>query len=175
MYLTEDNGEPLDGFYRFLPKRYGKLAAGGTLQMLAIQGRPQYSTLTGQTVGASFLSRWVTIDDPDPTAAESDPSAVFNQGYAKGGAAFLGGEGVAMLGRDVYFICSGGGDAELGQVWRYRPFGLQARVLPRVRIDRPSVLDEGDNICASPRGTGLLIAEDGDGEASTAAPTDCAA
>jgi hypothetical protein len=165
VYMTEDNGEPLDGFYRFVPKRCGKLAAGGTLQMLAILGQPQYSTLTGQTPGASFLTHWVTIDDPDPSAAESDPSAVFNQGYAQGGAAFLGGEGITMLGRDVYFVCSSGGDAELGQVWRYRPFGLNSGWLTLVfESTDPSVFDEGDNICASPRRTGLLIAEDGDGE-----------
>jgi secreted PhoX family phosphatase len=164
VYLTEDNGEPLDGFYRFVPKRYGHLAAG-SLQMLAIQGAPRYSTLTGQQVGVSLPVRWVTIDEPDPSDAEADPSAVFNQGYAKGGAAFLGGEGVTVLHRDVYFTCSNGGDAELGQVWRFQPFGLQGGWLTLVfESNDPAVLDEGDNICASPRGKGLLIAEDGDGE-----------
>lgn len=165
VYMTEDNGEPLDGFYRFVPRRYGKLAAGGTLQMLAIAGQPQYSTLTGQTVGASFRAYWVTIDDPDPTDAESNPSAVFNQGYAKGGAAFLGGEGITMLGRDVYFVCSSGGDAEIGQVWRFRPLGANDGWLTLVfESTDPAVFDEGDNICASQRRNGLLIAEDGDGE-----------
>lgn len=164
-YLTEDNGEPLDGFYRFLPEKRGRLQAGGVLQMLAIAGLPQYSTLTGQTIGLRLPVRWVTIDEPDPSNAESDPSAVFNQGYAKGGAAFLGGEGVTVLGRDVYFTCSGGGDAELGQVWRYRPRGLERGELELIfESADPDVLDEGDNICASPRGKGLLIAEDGDGE-----------
>lgn len=105
-YLTEDNGEPLDGFYRFLPRKPGRLQAGGALQMLAVRGLPQYSTLTGQTVGLRLPVRWVTIDDPDPANPELDPAAVFNQGYAKGGAAFLGGEGTTMLGRDVYFTCS---------------------------------------------------------------------
>lgn len=164
-YLTEDNGEPLDGFYRFLPRTPGRLQAGGLLQMLAIQGLPQYSTITGQNVGVTLPVRWVTIDDADPSNAESDPSAVFNQGYAKGGAAFLGGEGVTVLGRDVYFTASAGGDAGIGQVWRYRAHGLDRGELELVFESRdPAVLDEGDNICASPRGTGLLIAEDGDGE-----------
>ncbi|HKU14896.1 MAG TPA: alkaline phosphatase PhoX [Steroidobacteraceae bacterium] len=164
-YLTEDNGEPLDGFYRFLPKSPGRLQAGGVLQMLAVQGLPQYSTITGQSVGIKLPVRWVTIDDADPGNAESDPSAVFNQGYAKGGAAFLGGEGVTVLGRDVYFTCSSGGDAELGQVWRYRAHGPDKGELELVFESRdPDVLDEGDNICASPRGKGLVIAEDGDGE-----------
>jgi secreted PhoX family phosphatase len=165
VYLTEDNGEPLDGFYRFLPTTRGRLAHGGVLQMLAVEGLPNYSTLTGQTVGLELPTRWVTIDEPDPTDAESDPSAVFNQGYAKGGASFLGGEGITLLGSDVYFVCSSGGDAELGQVWRYRPKGLHRGVLELVfESTDPAVLDEGDNLCASPRGSGLLIAEDGDGE-----------
>jgi uncharacterized protein len=165
VYLTEDNGEPLDGFYRFLPRQYGRLAAGGTLQMLAVRGEPQYSTLTGQQVGITLPVSWVTIDDPDPSDAAADPSAVFNQGYAKGGAAFLGIEGVTMLQGDVYFVCSSGGDAELGQVWRYRPIGANRGLLHLVfESSDPAVLDEGDNICASPRGQGLVIAEDGDGE-----------
>ena len=165
VYLTEDNGEPFDGVYRFVPKQYGRLAAGGTLQMLAIHGAPQYSTLTGQRTGRSLPAVWVTVDEPDPSDAESDPSAVFNQGHAKGGAAFLGVEGITMLGRDVYFVCSGGGDAELGQVWRYRPLGDRRGSLRLVfESTDPAIFDEGDNICASPRGQGLLIAEDGDGE-----------
>jgi secreted PhoX family phosphatase len=165
VYLTEDNGEPFDGFYRFVPRQYGRLAAGGTLQMLAVTGAPQYSTLTGQQVGVALPVAWVTIDEPDPSEAESDPSAVFNQGYAKGGAAFLGIEGVTMLHGDVYFVCSSGGDAELGQVWQYRPRGFFRGVLRLVfESTDPAVLDEGDNICASPRGAGLVIAEDGDGE-----------
>jgi len=165
VYLTEDNGEPFDGFYRFLPRQPGRLAAGGTLQMLAVTGAPQYSTLTGQQIGVTLPVSWVTIDEPDPSDAEADPSAVFNQGYAKGGAAFLGIEGVTMLQGDVYFMCSGGGDAELGQVWQYRPRGHQRGFLRLVfESTDPEVLDEGDNICASPRGSGLVIAEDGDGE-----------
>jgi uncharacterized protein len=165
VYLTEDNGEPLDGFYRFLPRRPGRLAAGGELQMLAIDGWPQYSTLTGQPPNVKLPVVWVTIDDADPAEAEDDPSAVFNQGYEKGGAAFLGVEGVTMLGRDVYFVCSAGGDAELGQVWQYRPRGFDRGTLRLVFESRDAtVLDEGDNICASPRRTGLVIAEDGDGE-----------
>lgn len=165
VYLTEDNGEPFDGFYRFLPRVRGELAHGGELQMLAIEGLPRYATLRGQTVGLTLPVRWVTIDEPDPSDAEADPSAVFNQGYAKGGAAFLGGEGATILDGDVYMMCSAGGDAALGQVWRYRPRGLLRGSLELIfESNNPAVLDEGDNLCASPRGTGLVIAEDGDGE-----------
>ena len=46
VYETEDRGTA--GFYRFLPARPGKLAAGGRLQMLAVKNRPNYDTRTGQ-------------------------------------------------------------------------------------------------------------------------------
>ena len=68
----------------------------GTLQMLRVKGQPQYNTIVGQTVGEVLASNWVTIDDPDPANAEDDASAVFHQGRAKGGAKFLGGEGLHL-------------------------------------------------------------------------------
>ena len=43
VYETEDAGFT-SGFYRFVPNERGRLAAGGTLQMLAIEGQPQYNT-----------------------------------------------------------------------------------------------------------------------------------
>ena len=39
--MTEDNGDPGDGFYRYLPDHKGKLHRGGKLQMLGIHGRPE--------------------------------------------------------------------------------------------------------------------------------------
>jgi uncharacterized protein len=39
IYMTEDNGDPGDGFYRYLPHARGRLHRGGRLQMLAIEGR----------------------------------------------------------------------------------------------------------------------------------------
>ena len=45
VYMTEDNGDPGDGFYRYLPDHKGKLHRGGKLQMLAIKGRPKYNTV----------------------------------------------------------------------------------------------------------------------------------
>jgi secreted PhoX family phosphatase len=39
VYMTEDNGDPGDGFYRYLLHAQGKLHRGGRLQMLAVEGR----------------------------------------------------------------------------------------------------------------------------------------
>jgi secreted PhoX family phosphatase len=45
VYQTEDRTP--SGFYRFKPKTYGRLRDGGELQILAIEGKPQYNTSTG--------------------------------------------------------------------------------------------------------------------------------
>ncbi|CAO5233399.1 hypothetical protein FAGKG844_180078 [Frankia sp. AgKG'84/4] len=91
--LDEDNGDPGDGFYRFLPARPGNLAAGGRLQMLAVRGEPTYDTATGQRVGEQLPVAWVDIPHPDPSDAEANPGSVYSQGRALGGTRFLGLEG----------------------------------------------------------------------------------
>src|SRR4051794_6502034 len=95
VYMTEDNGDPGDGFYRFVPRKPGHLAAGGRLQMLAVTGDRNYDTATGQRVGEVLDTHWVDIDEPDPSDAEDNPGAVYSQGRAKGGCRFLGLEGSA--------------------------------------------------------------------------------
>lgn len=42
VYETEDRGT--SGIYRFIPARPGVLADGGTLEMLAVVGKPNYDT-----------------------------------------------------------------------------------------------------------------------------------
>ena len=51
VYMTEDNGDPGDGFYRYVPDHRGKLHRGGKLQMLAIKGKPGYNTTHDRKVG----------------------------------------------------------------------------------------------------------------------------
>ena len=53
--MTEDNGP--DGFYRYLPNHRGQLHRGGTLQMLCVNGRSKYDTVTGQKVGKKLPLR----------------------------------------------------------------------------------------------------------------------
>jgi secreted PhoX family phosphatase len=168
VYLTEDmRHDPSvgagrgSGFYRFIPNRPGRLAEGGRLQMLRVKDLPQYFTGTGQTVRASLRVDWVDIDDPDPAAAETNVSAVFQQGWAKGGAMFQRLEGCFAGQGNIYFDATEGGDARAGQVWSYRPADEDEGVLTLL-FESPSrdVLDGPDNLCLSPRG-GLMICEDG--------------
>lgn len=162
VYLTEDFNP--SGFYRFIPKRNKRLAEGGVLQMLAIAGKPEFDTRTGQITGGSLASTWVTIDDPDPARADIDPSAVYKQGKTKGGAAFARLEGceIDRSGR-VYFTATSGGDSKGGQVWMYEPAGKDAGRLTLV-FESPDqrVLHMPDNICLMPKSDLLFICEDSD-------------
>jgi uncharacterized protein len=164
VYMTEDNGDPGDGFYRFLPRHPGHLEAGGRLQMLAVAGEKEYDSATGQRVGEVLDVHWVDIDEPDPTDAEDNPGAVYSQGRAKGGCRFYGLEGSAWSAGGVTFVASEAGDGENGQVWRYQPLGLNRGTLRLLfESPNPKTLNQPDTIAIAPDGT-LVMCEDGDGE-----------
>jgi uncharacterized protein len=163
VYETEDR-TPAAGFYRFIPATRGRLATGGRLQMMVIEGRPNYDTGVGQKVGVPLPVRWVDISDPDPKDYGNNPGAIFDQGFAKGAARFARLEGCWYGDKSIYFHATNGGDAQVGQVWRYRPISADRGELVLV-FESPSreVLDYPDNITVSPRG-GIVICEDGEGE-----------
>ncbi len=136
VYETEDPGSGVGaGFYRYIPNRPRDLRAGGKLQMLGVDGRPQADLRKGQTPGRSLPVTWFDIDDVDPDVESNlDPASVFGQGYGQGGAKFNRLEGVFADGKGaVYFASTSGGDAPngdvnpdgyqegFGQIWRYRP------------------------------------------------------
>ena len=163
VYETEDAGNS-SGFYRFIPAVLGDLRQGGTLQMLAVDGRPAFNTTAGGVPPLVPLpASWVTIDNPDPAVISSTTSCVA-QGLAKGGTRFARLEGCWWGDDSVYFNATSGGAAGAGQVWQYRPLSANAGQLMLV-FESPSreVLDSPDNICVSPRG-GLVICEDGGGQ-----------
>ncbi len=163
VYMTEDNGDPADGFYRFVPKDKMNLSKGGTLQLLAVKDQPKLVTYTGQTVGVEYDTEWVDVADPDPANAEDDPGAVFRQGLELGAAQFMGLEGLALQDGVAYFVASEAGDAEKGQVWSFTPAGDGGKLKLLYESTDGSVLDQPDNITISPQGA-VLMCEDGDGE-----------
>ena len=169
VYETEDFVQA--GFYRFLPKRNKRLAEGGVLQMLAIKDKPQFDTRTGQKQGTVFTASWVTIENPDPAEADIDPSSVFKQGKAKGGATFNRLEGCcACSDGSIYFTSTSGGDAKGGQVWRYDHVKKdEGRLTLAFESPDRVVLDMPDNLCQMPQTRLLFICEDSDyvGEGGT--------
>ena len=162
VYETEDR-TPTAGFYRFIPASRDRLAEGGRLQMLAVEGRPTYDTAAGQQVGAKLPARWVDIRSRIPRR-DAVPTAVFEQGFAKGARGSPGWRAAGTATTSIYFHATNGGDAQVGQVWRYRPTAADRGELSLV-FESPSreVLDYPDNITVSPRG-GIVMCEDGEGE-----------
>jgi secreted PhoX family phosphatase len=157
------------GLYRFTPTPGTRFGTAGRLEMLAVDGRPNHDTSTGQRIGEALPVSWVPISDPDPADASGDPHAVFRQGWEQGAAVFNRLEGAWYADGSVFFISTNGGDPlpggnpGLGQVWQYTPRGDGAgRLALLVESRDPAVMEAPDNICVSPRG-GLLVCEDGTG------------
>ncbi len=153
VYLTED-ATP-SGLYRFVPRRPGRLSAGGRLQMAAI-GPSSLVTYADTAPHDYGQLSWVDIDQPDPGPTE--PSTV-SQGIAKGGAQFERLEGAWYHHGTIYFVSTSGGP-ERGQVFAYSPRRNRLRMI--FHSPGPEVLDSPDNITVSPRG-GLVLCEDGSG------------
>ncbi len=156
VYLTEDR-EPHAGFYRFLPKTPGDLAAGGSLQMLAAVDAPDLRR--GLHAGQTWATRWVDIADPGKgNARPRDGMGVVEQGLAAGGSKFTRLEGCFPTRDAIYFTATNGGDASSGQVFAYYPKGGRLKLLfESTGLDS---VNYPDNICFSPRG-GLVLCEDG--------------
>jgi secreted PhoX family phosphatase len=163
VYLTEDQGRA--GFYRFLPNRNGNLRAGGALQMLRVIDQRQFDTTRGQTIGRRMRCDWVPIDNPDPTPTDiRETDLVFRQGWSQGAARFIRLEGCWQGDGGIFFHSTSGGDAQVGQVWFYRPTGDDLGELTLLfESPSPDVLDYPDNLTVSPRG-GIVMCEDGAGE-----------
>lgn len=173
-YETEDrrisSAGTGSGFYRFIPTSGAPFGTAGQLEMLAIKGRPNYHTSTGQRIGEVLPVEWVPIANPDPANASNDSQAVFRQGWEQGAAAFNRLEGAWYGDGSIFFISTNGGDPDpagdpgLGQVWQYVPLGNSGgQLVLLVESRNPAVMEAPDNITVSPRG-GLLVCEDGDGE-----------
>ena len=171
VYLTEDAGDSL--FYRFLPNAPGELAKGGRLQALALMEMRAADTRNwgeaGQIpVGRTFETVWIDMDDV--TAPDGDLRL---RGARAGAAIFARGEGMAYAlheGKsEIFFACTSGGRAKLGQIWKYAPSPYEGqtreadapgRLTLFVESDSPDQFDMCDNIVAAPWGD-LIICEDG--------------
>lgn len=165
VYLTEDRGDGL--FYRFVPNEYGKLHQGGKLQALAFKAHAQADTRNWETqtlvLNQWVESTWVDIESPDNP--EDDLRAI---GYEKGAAIFARGEGIHWGDGELYFCCTNGGKAQLGQVMRYQPSPFEGQANEATQpgklqlfvesIDK-SIYNFGDNLTVAPNGH-LIVCED---------------
>lgn len=162
LYQTEDRGDAC--LYRFVPdrrpKEYGDLADfGGELQALVVKGRPNFDANTANP-GEVFQTEWVTIEEPNPLT-----DTVRKEAQAKGAAIFDRTEGCWSSPRKVYFDCTTGGEAQLGQLWEYEPDAKGGGKLKLIYESTNSdQLENPDNLVLVP-GTGdVWLQEDSDGE-----------
>lgn len=162
LYETEDRGDAC--FYRFVPSRepreHGDLATfGGRLQALVVDGRPNFDMNLADP-GQTFRVSWVDVDEPNPAT-----DTVRGQARAKGAAVFDRTEGAWATDRAVYFDCTTGGEAQLGQLFEYVPRGPDGGRLRLVyESTSAGALENPDNLVLVP-GTGdVWLQEDSDGE-----------
>src|SRR5690606_33673506 len=116
VYMTEDQADGL--LYRFLPENPGRLGEGGRsppLRLVAVSDR-RSTDGSALEVGRWHESAWLDLDDVD--APEDD---LRQRGAAAGATVFSRGEGLHMGEGEVYFCCTDGGAAGLGQIFRLRP------------------------------------------------------
>jgi secreted PhoX family phosphatase len=162
LYETEDRGDAC--FYRFLPAREpreaGDLATfGGELQALVVRGRPNFDANTANP-DESYAVEWVTIEDPNPLT-----DTVRKEAQAKGAAIFDRTEGAWTTDRRVYFDCTTGGEAQLGQLWELRPRRDGSGLLRLVyESSAPTDLENPDNLVIVPATGDVFLQEDGDDE-----------
>ncbi len=155
VYLTEDREDGL--LYRMVPNVPGNLAAGGQLQALALEGQTDSRNWNGPAVTPQswHAGRWVDLDNPE--APEDD---LRHRGAAAGATLFARGEGLWMGDGELYFCCTSGGAAKLGQVFRLRP---QASGPDRLQLFYESrdvgEFNFGDNLTVAPSGH-LIVCED---------------
>ena len=161
LYETEDRGDAC--FYRFLPRRkpdeVGDLSFGGTLQALVVKNRPNFDANTANP-GESYPVEWVTIEEPNPPV-----DTVRMEAQSKDAAIFDRTEGIWSGDRGVFFDCTTGGEAQLGQLWEYRPRGRNSGVL-RLIYESTAVedLEAPDNLVLVPQTGDVFLQEDGSGE-----------
>jgi hypothetical protein len=103
---------------------------------------------------------WVTIEEPNPP---NDTVRV--QAQSNGAAIFDRTEGIWSAERSLYFDCTTGGEAQLGQLWQYTPRGRSGGVLKLI-YESTSIDDlEGpDNLVVVPHTGDVFLQEDASGE-----------
>ena len=162
LYETEDRGDA--AFYRFRPARrpreFGDLASfGGTLQALAVTSRPGFDANLASP-GESYDAEWVTIEEPNPLQ-----DTVRKEAQSKGAAIFDRTEGAWTAGRRVYFDCTTGGEAQLGQLWSFEPRGRDGGTLTLIYESTSATdLENPDNLVVVPASGDVFLQEDSDGE-----------
>jgi len=176
VYLTEDRNDGV--IYRFLPSEPGKLAAGGRLQALRIEGRPPADTRNWPDTGERFPRRTrLPVEWIDLEGIEAPEDDLRYRARERKAALFARAEGMWFGGPDavdeasIYWACTSGGREQLGQIFRYFPSGAEGTAGEAsdpgelelyLEPNDDCLLQHCDNITITPWGH-LYICEDSSG------------
>lgn len=156
VYQTEDRNDGV--IYRFLPDTAGKLAAGGRLQAMVIDGLTDTRNwdVAAMPVGQSYPVSWIDLDNVE--APEDD---LRTRAAERGASLIARGEGIHMSTYDLFLCSTNGGAKQLGQIFRLVPGRGKGpdRIELFFESESKSQFDYGDNLCVSPNGH-LLVCED---------------
>ena len=187
IYLTEDRSKSADtlrgqigaAFYRYTPTPRGGgvplHVTSGPLEALAIRGEANKDMDLTTVLGFPYPVEWVPIPEPDhddDTDNRRDRVPGFTptrvQAADAGAAIFSreegmwSGPGSAINGAKVYFDCTTGGRARLGQLWEYDP-GRETLTLI-YESTNVATLENPDNVVIVPKTGDIFLQEDGPGE-----------
>ncbi|KWV90761.1 alkaline phosphatase PhoX [Erythrobacter sp. YT30] len=156
VYQTEDRDDGV--LYRFLPNTPGKLADGGKLQAMVIEGVPDTRNWDAATMPLrqSYAVSWVDLDE-----VEAPKDDLRQRAAAKGAALIARGEGIHMGKDDLYFCSTSGGQKKLGQIFRFVPGRGNGPDRVELFFESEDIkqFNYGDNLCVAPNGH-LLVCED---------------
>jgi uncharacterized protein len=188
--LSPDQEKKQSGsvLYRYLPRRrrgddddrrddddgdddYDRFQ-GGRLQALKLKHEWHANMDVGRTVGESYRVEWVDVPVPDHdddtnnnltrTSLQTTPTRI--QAQDRGAAYFDRQEGMWVDYRKdkVYFDCTTGGPANLGQVWEYDR--RRERLTLVYESESSAQLENPDNVVIVPQTGHLFLQEDSGGE-----------
>lgn len=156
VYMTEDRDDSV--LYRFVPRVPGRLAEGGRLQAMVIEGLPDTRNWAAplMPVGRSYPVRWIDLDE-----VEAPKDDLRQRAAARGAALVARGEGLHMGENAVFACATNGGGARLGQILKLTPglAGAGDRVELFFESESPEQFNYGDNLTVAPNGH-LIVCED---------------
>lgn len=156
VYLTEDRDDGV--LYRFVPKVPGRLAEGGRLQAMVIEGLTDTRnwTMPIMAVGQLYPARWVDLDTP-----EAPLDDLRHRAAAKGAALIARGEGLHMGYAEIFACATSGGAKQLGQIFKLTPGVAGAADWIELFFESESTaqFNYGDNLTVAPNGH-LMVCED---------------
>jgi len=156
VYMTEDRDDGV--LYRFLPAENGRLAAGGTLQAMRIDGVRDTRNWSGAQLrtGEAHRVGWIDLED-----VEAPGDDLRHRAVAAGATLIARGEGLHMGDGELYFCSTSGGAKKLGQIFRLTPGGSSPDDTVELFFESESEqqFNYGDNLTVAPNGH-LIVCED---------------